>query len=50
MKVRESVQLQTVLAVYEQAVDRYQRLTTTEGRHMDQIGSDAQLRSPERKD
>ena len=43
MKIRESVQLQTVLAMYDQEIDRdrampsYQRLKTLVRRHIDQM-------------
>ena len=52
LKIRGFVQLQTVLAVYDQDIDRnlvmpsYQRVKTVRRRHIDQM--DAQLQSPDR--
>ena len=53
MRILESVQLQTFLAMYDQEIDRdrampsYQRLKTMVRIHIDQIDQDAQLQSPE---
>ena len=51
MKIRESVQLQTVSAMYEQEIDRdrgmpsYERLRTMVRRHIDQMIRTRHLRA-----